>query len=113
METFGWEDLRLALEEAAGIVKLRSGLLRAVARLGQCYEDGGRWEEAVSCYGKGIESDELAEELYRRLMACYIGRGRAGRWASRISRSRGKFSGAGKARDPCDPLVRDAGPRRR
>jgi len=56
--------------------KLRSGFLRGVARLGQCYEDGDRWEEAVSCYGKGIEADDLAEELYRRLMVCHIRRGR-------------------------------------
>jgi DNA-binding SARP family transcriptional activator len=56
--------------------KLRSGFLRAVAHLGQCYEDGERWEEAVSCYGKGIEAYDLAEELYRRLMVCHIRQGR-------------------------------------
>jgi DNA-binding SARP family transcriptional activator len=56
--------------------KLRSGFLRAVALLGQCYEDCERWEEAVSCYGKGIEADNLAEELYRRLMVCHIRQGR-------------------------------------
>jgi len=56
--------------------KLRSGFLRAVAHLGQCYEHGERWEEAVSCYGKGIEADDLAEELYRRLMVCHIRQGR-------------------------------------
>jgi len=56
--------------------KLRSGFLRAVALLGQCYEDGERWGDAVSCYGKGIEADDLAEELYRRLMVCHIRQGR-------------------------------------
>jgi LuxR family transcriptional regulator, maltose regulon positive regulatory protein len=56
--------------------KLRSGFLRAVAHLGQCYEDRERWEDAISCYGKGIEADDLAEELYRRLMVCYIRHGR-------------------------------------
>jgi DNA-binding SARP family transcriptional activator len=56
--------------------KLRNGFLRAIAHLGQCYEDGKRWEEAISCYGKGIETDELAEELYRRLMICYLRQGR-------------------------------------
>jgi DNA-binding SARP family transcriptional activator len=56
--------------------KLRRGFLRAVARLGQCYEDRERWDEAVSCYGKGIEADDLAEELYRRLMVCHIRQGR-------------------------------------
>lgn len=56
--------------------KLRSGFLRAVARLGQFHEDREQWEEAVSCYGKGIEADDLAEELYRRLMVCHIRQGR-------------------------------------
>jgi DNA-binding SARP family transcriptional activator len=56
--------------------KLRGGFLRAIAHLGQCYEDRERWEEAVSCYGKGIDADDLAEELYRRLMVCHIRQGR-------------------------------------
>jgi DNA-binding SARP family transcriptional activator len=56
--------------------KLQSGFLRAVAHLGQCYEDREHWEQAVSCYGKGIEADDLAEELYRRLMVCHIRQGR-------------------------------------
>ena len=56
--------------------KLRSEFLRAVAHLGKCYEDGERWEEAVSCYGKGIEADDLAEVLYCRLMVCHIRQGR-------------------------------------
>ena len=56
--------------------KLRSGFLRAIVRLGRCYEDREQWEEAASCYRKGLEADELAEELYRRLMVCHIQRGR-------------------------------------
>jgi LuxR family maltose regulon positive regulatory protein len=56
--------------------KIRSSLLRAVTHLGQCYEDRERWDNATSCYKKGIEVDELAEELYRRLMVCHIRRGR-------------------------------------
>src|SRR4030067_485678 len=46
----------------------------------------GRWEEAVSCYRKGLEADELAEELYRRLMVCHI---RQGREAEALSVYRG------------------------
>jgi DNA-binding SARP family transcriptional activator len=56
--------------------KTRSGFLRAVARLGQCHEDREHWEEAASCYRKGLEADDLAEELYRRLMVCHIRQGR-------------------------------------
>jgi two-component SAPR family response regulator len=56
--------------------KLRSGFLKAVAHLGRCHEEEGRWEAAASCYGKGLEADDLAEELYRRLMVCHIKLGR-------------------------------------
>jgi two-component SAPR family response regulator len=56
--------------------KLRSEFLRAVSHLGQCYEDRERWEEAVSYYRRGLETDELAEEFYRRLMVCHIRQGR-------------------------------------
>jgi LuxR family maltose regulon positive regulatory protein len=56
--------------------KMRSRFLRAVAHLGRCYEEREQWDEAVSCYRKGLETDELAEELYRRLMACHIRQGR-------------------------------------
>ncbi|MBF8259886.1 MAG: malT, partial [Actinobacteria bacterium] len=52
--------------------KLRSGFLGAVAHLGRHHEKVGRWEEAVSCYRKGLEMDDVAEELYRSLMVCHI-----------------------------------------
>jgi len=55
--------------------KLRRVFIRAVGHLGRCYEDREQWEEAASCYRKGLEADELAEELYRRLMVCLIQRG--------------------------------------
>jgi LuxR family maltose regulon positive regulatory protein len=72
--------------------KSRSGFLRAVARLGRCYEDGEKWEEAASCYRKGIEVDELAEELYRRLMVCLIQRGQEAEALSVYRRCREKLS---------------------
>jgi len=55
--------------------KLRSRFLAAVTRLGRSYEESECWEEAASCYRKGLETDELAEELYRRLMICHFRRG--------------------------------------
>jgi len=55
--------------------KLRIRFLRMVIHLGKFCEEAMRWEEAASCYGKGLEADELAEELYRRLMICHIRRG--------------------------------------
>lgn len=48
----------------------RSSLLRLVASLGRYYESIARWEKASECYQKGIETDNLAEEFYRRLMVC-------------------------------------------
>src|SRR3989337_2276555 len=44
--------------------------------LGQAEKARKGGEEAVSCYRKGLEADELAEELYRRLMVCHIRQGR-------------------------------------
>jgi DNA-binding SARP family transcriptional activator len=35
-------------------------------------EQGGQWQEAGEYYQKGIESDDLAEEFYQRLMTCYL-----------------------------------------
>ena len=74
-----YRGLFLPLEESSWAVslreKLRGGFLGAITHLGRCHEEAGRWEEAVSCYGKGLEADDLAEELYRRLMVCHIRRG--------------------------------------
>jgi LuxR family transcriptional regulator, maltose regulon positive regulatory protein len=56
--------------------KLRSGFLGIVEHLGRYYEKLERWDEAVSCYEKGLKVDEVAEELYRCLMICHIRRGR-------------------------------------
>jgi LuxR family maltose regulon positive regulatory protein len=55
--------------------RLRIRFLRLVVYLGRSCEETGQWEEAASCYGRGLEADELAEEFYRRLMVCHIRRG--------------------------------------
>ncbi|HLO24902.1 MAG TPA: bacterial transcriptional activator domain-containing protein, partial [Geobacteraceae bacterium] len=69
----------LALEDPPWAVslreKLRGGFLGAVTHMGRCFEEAGRWEEAVTCYGKGLEADDLAEEIYRRLMVCHLRQG--------------------------------------
>jgi two-component SAPR family response regulator len=51
--------------------RLRGKFIGAVTQVGRHDEEAGRWEEAVLCYGKGLEADDLAEELYRRLMICH------------------------------------------
>jgi DNA-binding SARP family transcriptional activator len=72
--------------------KLRSGFLRTVANLGHCYEDRGQWEEAASCYRKGLEADELAEDFYQWLMVCHIRRGRGAEALSVYRRCRKTLS---------------------
>lgn len=51
--------------------RLRSKFLRAVARIGQALEAEGEWDKALLLYQQGIETDPIAEELYRRLMRSY------------------------------------------
>jgi two-component SAPR family response regulator len=72
--------------------KLRGGFSDAVTHLGRCYEEAGRWEEAVACFGKGLEADDLAEELYRRLMVCHIKQGQGAKALSVYRRCRRTLS---------------------
>ncbi len=55
--------------------KRRSKFLRVLYLIGDQYEAGGRWEEAAELYQRGLELDNLAEELYRRLILTYQKRG--------------------------------------
>ena len=52
--------------------RLRGQFLRHVTRVGRSYEGAGKFEEAVLLYQKGIDSDDLAEEIYQGLMRCHI-----------------------------------------
>ena len=56
--------------------------MRCVNKLGHHWEMSGQYEKAVECYQRGLEVDDLAEEFYRRLMACYH---RLGRLAEALS----------------------------
>jgi two-component SAPR family response regulator len=56
--------------------RLRSKLLRNVARLGKHWQQSGQWESALEYYKKGLEVDNLAEEFYQCLMTCYQSLGR-------------------------------------
>jgi len=51
--------------------RMRSKFLRAVGSLGRSLEMEGRWAEAIACYRRGLEVDDLAEEFYQRLMICH------------------------------------------
>ena len=52
--------------------RLRSKFIRAVRKLGNHFERRGQWERAAESYQQGLEVDELAEELYQRLMGAYL-----------------------------------------
>ena len=54
---------------------LKNRLIRAIITAGRYYEQKGEWERAADYYTKGIETDSLTEEFYRRLMDCYLNLG--------------------------------------
>jgi ATP/maltotriose-dependent transcriptional regulator MalT/two-component SAPR family response regulator len=56
--------------------RLRNKILRTVKRVGVYYEEAGELGKAVECYQKGLEVDDLMEEFYQRMMACYQKLGR-------------------------------------
>jgi len=51
---------------------LKYRLLRVIRKAGLRYEQAGKWDRACEYYVKGIETDGLAEEFYRRLIACHL-----------------------------------------
>ncbi|MFO1206453.1 MAG: BTAD domain-containing putative transcriptional regulator [Burkholderiales bacterium] len=65
------EPWSLAMRE-----RLRRAFIRLCAELGRLHEESGRWGEAIECYQRAIESEELAEEFYQGLMRCYAHLGR-------------------------------------
>jgi DNA-binding SARP family transcriptional activator len=52
--------------------RLRSRFLRCVARTARQLLDSGDVEAAAELYRRGIETDDLAEELYQGLMVCLM-----------------------------------------
>ena len=52
-------------------IKLRSRFSRALSRLAQGFEKQGQNEKAAELYLRGLEVDEVAEELYQGVMECY------------------------------------------
>jgi LuxR family maltose regulon positive regulatory protein len=56
--------------------RLRNKFERCVGELGRYFEGAGEWDQAIDCYLRSLEADELAEAFYRRLMLCYRELGR-------------------------------------
>lgn len=51
--------------------RLHARFVRAVSAVGEYWEKGGQWRQAVDCYERALEADPLPEKFYQRLMACY------------------------------------------
>ena len=56
--------------------RLRSKFLRHLLVVARHWEKIGQHETAIQCYQKGLETDDLAEIFYQRLMVCYQQLGR-------------------------------------
>ena len=56
--------------------RLRSKFLRHTAGLASHWAAASQWSQAAECYERGLEADDLAEELYRGLMECHRALGR-------------------------------------
>lgn len=52
--------------------KLRSKFIAYVSRVGKRLEGAGRFDMAADCYRRGVDADDLAEELYQGLMRCLL-----------------------------------------
>jgi len=48
-----------------------------MSNIAHFWEERGNLEKAVECYQKSLESDNLAEGFYRKLMLCYRKLGRS------------------------------------
>jgi two-component SAPR family response regulator len=57
-------------------VKLRSKFVFTLASFARALEKQNRHEDAINLYHRGLQMDELAEELYQGLMMCYHKLGR-------------------------------------
>jgi DNA-binding SARP family transcriptional activator len=55
--------------------RLKDRFLALIKKLGHSIEQSEQWNQAIALYQMGLEVDNLAEELYRRLMVCYSRRG--------------------------------------
>ncbi|HED14644.1 MAG TPA: hypothetical protein ENI62_13500 [Gammaproteobacteria bacterium] len=51
--------------------RLRNKFIRMLLVVGKLREDCEKWEQAIACYQKGLELDDLAEVFYARLITCY------------------------------------------
>jgi DNA-binding SARP family transcriptional activator len=68
--------------------RLRRKFLRHAVLLARRQEHAGRWSEAIDWYERGLDVDDLAEELYQGLMACHQALGNRAHAAAAYERCR-------------------------
>jgi ATP/maltotriose-dependent transcriptional regulator MalT/DNA-binding SARP family transcriptional activator len=68
--------------------RLKSRYVLHVVALGHLWLQRGDHQRAIACYLRGLELDDLAEELYQNLMECYLAAGLKGEAASVYDRCR-------------------------
>ncbi len=56
--------------------RLRNRFIRCLSKLGDHWEECGKYEKAVDCYSKGLDVYDLTEEFCQKLMVCYHKLGR-------------------------------------
>lgn len=56
--------------------RLKARAIRLFDAEGRSHEEAGAWGEAVECYEKALDANELYEEFYQRLMGCYQKQGK-------------------------------------
>ena len=56
--------------------RLRSRFIRNLIWLGRYWQDREEWQKAIESFQRGLEIDDVSEDLYQQLMLCYrqIGR---------------------------------------
>jgi len=56
--------------------RLKAKAVRLFDVAGHAHEQKEAWEEALQCYERALETNELYEEFYQRLMGCYQRQGK-------------------------------------
>lgn len=72
-----YQDHFLVREEETGWSvsmreRLRHKYIHHLIEVGRFFESHGYREQAIECYQKGIDVDDLVEVFYQRLMGCYL-----------------------------------------
>jgi LuxR family transcriptional regulator, maltose regulon positive regulatory protein len=73
--------------------RCRSRFIRSLTWLGHYWQDQEEWEKAIVSYQRGLEIDDVAEDLYQQLMICFRELGRQAEALSVYQRCRKALSG--------------------